>query len=389
MDDDVSMDVEISFLLQSGYSLAFADIRKAYDNVDLEILNRIMYELVEDQEVLDEWEQEYQDLLQLNMAVDNNHLIKRTNGLPQGSELAPGLFNIYTSFLLSKLPKSEYIDYLIFADNWVVYSKYDIDLKNYVENVINPILIKEGGLQFELDEAVYHRSRVDAKTETKFLGIDLILDKNIDVNIESAKFNLDPIKPQPGYFVIAYAKRFLIPKFRYYYTIICIINQKLGEKYLEWFKAKLRLWLRKTIITVKISNSFLKAIMMPKDANEVDKKFYSPYIADEHFRKNCNEYHEQKEMMKRLSELAEFVIQNELKIGIYQLTNALFSNYKPAWIFRNNPKWQSKHQLNRSLQILDMIYYCLVSRKKMSTFIAREQEMFNFRTLRRKCFRFL
>jgi hypothetical protein len=57
-------------------------MKKAYDNVSLTKLDDIMHELIHESDVLEEWNNEYQDLLQLNIALDEDHVIKRTDGLP-------------------------------------------------------------------------------------------------------------------------------------------------------------------------------------------------------------------------------------------------------------------------------------------------------------------
>ena len=110
---------------ESKYCLALVDVKKAYDNVDLDTLNTaVLYFLSQEDDpdplVLQEWLAELEDLRQLNMEVEG-YLIKRSNGLPQGSELAPGLFNLYTTFLLNTiqdLPQD--VKIWIFADNWVI-----------------------------------------------------------------------------------------------------------------------------------------------------------------------------------------------------------------------------------------------------------------------------
>ena len=100
----------------SGVRVAFADITKSYDNVDLDKLKRIILEMNPPDEVRLEWEDELRDLRTLNMDV-SGVCIKRSNGLPQGSELAPGLFNIYTTYILNHLTVSDQIEIAVFADN--------------------------------------------------------------------------------------------------------------------------------------------------------------------------------------------------------------------------------------------------------------------------------
>lgn len=50
-------------------TFAFADIAKAYDNVDLDLLNQIILEMNPPADVLIEWQDELRDLKVLNMDV--------------------------------------------------------------------------------------------------------------------------------------------------------------------------------------------------------------------------------------------------------------------------------------------------------------------------------
>ena len=154
---------------------AFVDISKAYDNVDLDKLHEIMNELHPPQDVWDQWCHEYADLKVLNMNVSGK-LIKRVNGLPQGSELAPALFNIYTTHMLRKLEKINLLvdlELAIFADNWVLYSNQlnAVQLKERIL-AINAFILDEYNLQFTLDEM-------------SIVQMKQILDRRIDWNIEN------------------------------------------------------------------------------------------------------------------------------------------------------------------------------------------------------------
>lgn len=58
----------------------------------------------------------------LNMEV-SGAFIKRRNGIPQCSELALGLFSIYTTYILEHLDISEDAEIAMFADNLVMIPK--------------------------------------------------------------------------------------------------------------------------------------------------------------------------------------------------------------------------------------------------------------------------
>lgn len=207
------------------FCLVLVDVKKAYDNVDLDILNEIVLFYLSQVEnpdpmVLAEWQAELEDLRQLNMEVEG-YLIKRINGLPQGSELAPGLFNLYTTFLLNTIPNlPDYIQIWIFADNWVIGStagqsalRQEVNkIQDHIKNVKNV-----GKLEFELDEAIFlnfdeideNDPLIDPELKTKLLGIALETKAGkLNTNWNEATFKFPQIKSCPGYVALKYAKTF-------------------------------------------------------------------------------------------------------------------------------------------------------------------------------------
>lgn len=159
-----------------------------------------------------------------------------------------------------------------------------------------------------MDEAVYLKFDEiengepfnDPETKTKFLGITFeVKDRKLNVNWNDATFKFPQIKSCPGYTAIKYAKTYIVSKFRYYHNVIKIMNETQGKKYLEWFKKKLRIWLRKTLITCKIHNAMLDEIIQKSDKDEMYLQYYSPYLADQKFRMNLKEYGEKSEMLER------------------------------------------------------------------------------------------
>ena len=131
----------------------------------------------------------------------------------------------------------------------------------------------------------------------------------------------------------------------------------------------------------------LDEIIRKSDKDEMFRQYYSPYLSDEHFRSNLKEYGEKSLMMSRWSELVQYIIQNKVKIGIYQMFHSLFSHKNPKAIFEKNEVWKTRRSKVRTLNILDETYFALVAEHKLSTFIAREQEKFNLRTMRKRMYR--
>ena len=108
--------------------IAIADVTKAYDNVDLDILDRMVMGLNPPPDVVQEWKQELYDLRELYFNI-GSFTIKRTNGLPQGSELAPLLFNFFISHILKseefyRIVELFEIDVYVYADNWLISCAY-------------------------------------------------------------------------------------------------------------------------------------------------------------------------------------------------------------------------------------------------------------------------
>ena len=108
-----------------GTLLLNMDIKKAYDNVPLSVLDEMISSRCNDPEVLDQWKRELMDLKTLNYRVSNATDILRTDGLPQGSELAPLLFNYYTTIILQDPAIQNTIGRYgltlqIYADNWII-----------------------------------------------------------------------------------------------------------------------------------------------------------------------------------------------------------------------------------------------------------------------------
>ena len=88
------------------------------------------------------------------------YLIKRINDLPQGSEIAPGLFNLYKTFLLNTLPNLQQDErILVFADNWVIGRDLRYGPLEPIFELINKNINETGKLEFEMSEATYLKFR--------------------------------------------------------------------------------------------------------------------------------------------------------------------------------------------------------------------------------------
>ena len=69
------------------------------------------------------------------------------------------------------------------------------------------------------------------------------------------------------------------------------------------------------------------------------------------------------------------------------MINSLFNAKIPKEIFKKNNQWKKPKEKRRTLNILDETYFALVAEHRLSTFVAREQEIYNLRTTRRRNYR--
>lgn len=386
-----------------GSWFAFVDISKAYDNVDLKKLDEVIRSLHPPQDVLEQWNEEYRDLRMLNMNVFGK-LIKRTNGLPQGSELAPALFNIYTTKILQDLDKQKMLDgfhVAVFADNWVICGLREQDLREKVLE-INAYIYSEYKLQFSMDEAEYVKIVeladgrpyiVDRSQERsfKFLGVKwhLYLDKAY-FDCKDYQWTFPKIKLSPGYLVFKVIKKFLVPKFRYYYNYLNIVNPNEALRYRKWFKLKLYYYLQQNLNMLNIQEKMVEQLISPSEPNKIWRKFIGPYLATNEGICNTNGKltENQVRLLEKLQDAAKEILIRDWKVGIYQASNFIHTNRFAFDYFQYNMKNSTMKQRNRTWMVIDTLYFAITAEKRISTVIFQEQEKFMNKTLRKRSYKF-
>lgn len=324
-----------------------ADIVKAYDNVDLTILDNFLCQKINDPLVALQWKDELADLKTININV-NGEIIQRTKGLPQGSKLGPLLFNMYTEYILSTISniiENYNAKLFIYADNWAILltaSTYLDALEFY--NSINAKL-QNVGMTFEIPETLI--SRVDRKDDFpsipnsnwpleritkelqnfnkdmeshKLLGWPLVfykINNEFCVSFKGSEllFELDHIYSYYWKDAIQFWIIRIISKFKYKYEGIYYSGfAKLAALYRLWFVKTSYFWLKKYLLSFEVSYEFIY-----DNLNGIHK----PYI--EYWRKSkINEPIVGKyDKLIRLQNIANHLLDNNLYAGIYHVMESI------------------------------------------------------------------
>lgn len=392
-------------------TFAFADITKAYDNVNLNKLDQIIRDMNPPADVIMEWQDELNDLKVLNMDV-SGVCIKRSNGLPQGSELAPGLFNIYTTYILNHIVLPEYLDLAIFADNWVIAGhiseermkdevmRINAQLADYnLEFTMNEVEIAK--IEQIVDKPIANNEEEmeqikKINKKIKFLGVNWYISSNGNAWFDGNDYqwNIPAYASGPGFRIFKQYKKFVIPKFRYYYTYLKQLNLKEADRLKLWLTRKIRRKLMKELIYIKIPTELINELIDPKslmeDLQDQIEKPYRGYLtyylqkSHEILRDNLNDM--QFGFVSKIKKLAKLTREKDIRFGIYQATNYLYSDKEPEIYFKDNQKVQNNRQRRRTWMILDTIYFAVLAEKRISTTIFKEQENYMMKTARKRCY---
>ncbi|CAK1547954.1 unnamed protein product [Leptosia nina] len=193
--DNISIltsDINIVFSCNQHVVAAFVDIRSAYDNVVISILQKNLLKLgipnVLINFIISLLEQRY-----IFLNIDESVQLKRTisKGLPQGSVLSPLLYNIYTHDLADSLHST--INILQYADDLVIYTidanfncacnflnQGHTDLKCWLDkNELDVSVDKSVAVVFTRSLVIprvnvsFNEKQVPLENHTKFLGVIL------------------------------------------------------------------------------------------------------------------------------------------------------------------------------------------------------------------------
>jgi hypothetical protein len=239
-------------LKQHKYLIAL-NVHKAYDSVMLYILDQFIqndpYFTISEKE---EWQEEIKDLNALNMNISGN-IINISQGIPQDSELAPYLLNYYMSRILEDpiiIKLLNDCEITIYEDNICIVNNFENKemCRKLVVNLNNAFnkynlsfnreyrIIKIGGISFLNEfEGV---NGLDNYQSINIFGTnnDPMEHSKKSLNFNEALFKLKYKSFDKGYNTINKAKRYIK---------------------LDWFKSELRIWLKESLVIVKISDNMI------------------------------------------------------------------------------------------------------------------------------------
>ena len=358
--------------------LIILDVYKAYDFVNLDLLdnwirkdkNFTIYELKE-------WEDELQDLKALNFNV-SGQIIKRTRGLPQGSELSPILFNYY----MSRILEMNEIDYIlreayvtIYADNiFIVVRNKNLE---YCKNLILQLTdeFMKYNFSFNADDIRIERingyccfknirnyNKLENVDSFKILGVKFHnINNKLVINPDNAMEELICKHSNIPYKMVKIAKRYIVPKYRFYYNSFKIISDMLAENYNAWFKKEFRKWLKVAIISNKISDDFIDYILGDYIPNEIKENHilgnnFTYWIKDydDFNSENTNNY----VAINKIKDLARFIWKYKKRLNAISIIGLL---YNDSW--DPNRKNDYKGNINKSFEALDRLYNCFIANK--------------------------
>lgn len=394
-----------------------ADISKAYDNVNLEILDYFMSNNITDPVIKNQWKGELMDLKIIDINV-NGEIIKRTKGIPQGSALAPLLFNFYITNIISyaaSLFNSNDFDTYIYADNWIIQTKNSNleEAENILININNILGIF--GLNFELKDVIIHPINKikdlpndvknywtkDKIIETiknfnkneftfRLLGWYFSIDKENNLSFNGSKLIFDFTKEKAKYFkrwkdVINYWQIYIISKFRYIYNgIIATELNNLAKAYKIWFIKESHTWLQKNLCCYTVSKEFINNII--NGETNKPKSFF------EYWRHmNIKEDIQYKKLqLIKLQKVGNFILDNKIYAGVYHITNTIKND---SFInnlgerFKNCDKATEK-QYNRLINIFEATYMAIMRDLDWNTEIFEDIEIYNNKICRLKTYKY-
>ena len=366
------------------YACSF-DIFKAFDHVNLDMVNDLFEAKCNDIKVLAEWKNELEDLKRMNLDI-SGHVINRTRGILQGSELSPFIFNFITTCILKEIDNSDKVSssILVYADNWIIINNDRIILSQEMVTILN--IINRFGFIVQENDIHYfqfkNRCTTDkcenimknASRKEKILGVNFMFEDNyMEIDKESMKFNININYSTDPHTAILLIKKYYNPKFRYFADMLKIWDENEYDAYVEWYKNEIKRVFNRISVTLLVPNELIDNIVN----NNMDRRtnYYWFYAAD--FKNDIpNDSFMIKRRLRRWKNLAKWLKEENQYLGIHTIFNFIMQEvtddpyqYVKSYIDKNN--------LHRTYINLDIAYNAIISNQDMIAVMEYSQEIIN------------
>lgn len=378
------------------------DIKKAYDNISLDVLDKMITENCTDNAVLYEWKEELADLKDVNIGF-SNQIIYRTKGLPQGSELAPFLFNYFTTCMVNNEDVKQILSQfqcVFYADNWILisYAQSRNTIDAYI-SLLRQIIFANYNLEF--NESDIHINKVSQmatfpvmnqevinnpinpyirnEPSEKLLGIPfIVIDETIFADIDSLIFTIKYHKVLPPHKAFKMLKKYYVPKYRYYHQILSIWDPGGAQYYRRIFRNECRRWLMQKAVMLKVPNEMLDHLIDNTNKDVMANYYFFWATKFKNMPRNDEDSDTKQGLIDRWWWLAMFIEKYRIYLGIYSISNYIqnAAYTKPINYFWNMDLMQmpTRKQIIRTCHIMDSIYYCIMTNQQIEAFVTKDLE---------------
>lgn len=370
--------------LRKPVTLVVLDIYKAYDNVNLDIIDPYIPE-----EVRDEWINEKRDLQTINMNV-NGEVIKPTKGILQGSELAPFIFNFLTTIILNDpLFKKEiepYWKFTIYADNWTIWTTEPRKNTDYRLYKLKEILNKYG-LTFLDNEVKIHSFKYLSEIEptnikhkgnkfTRILGAGFRQSgKTLTLDPSYSTFEMNKIKSTSPNNAIYIAHKYYTPKYRYYYELFKIWSQNTANWYKNWYENRLYTWYKQVAIIYKCPKELIQNTI---EGNEDIRTNYYWYYAGNFNHRFKHDNIKIQYYLNRWKSLAKWIITHKSHIGIHTLIGFIKDELRRSTnVYIRDEQNHNPKALRRTYENMDGLYFTIITKRNPDAYMHYHQQLIN------------
>ena len=355
--------------LTNTHILIYFDLNKAYDNVNIDLLNDL---IANDPEISPElkrlWIPEYFAIKNYILSIGSKILYRKI-GLAQGSSISPMLFNYYVSKILETNALYRYINdpnikTYIYADNILILTNKEYSVE-YINDMIAAYTFACAQFNLSFNNPIIKRfTKVgipicdlevfpNIKDTFKILGIEFyIINNSLCINYYPMIFNIKRINCCSFHIAIKYIKKYHLPKFNYYFKFIKCINNTQAEAYKKWFIDKINNWIKNVAIIYKLPNNCIENILFHSEEDPLHNQYnyYSFWVGN--FSHKFDD-----PILDKYKILCDEIHKNKF-IDIFDMIEFIYHDKKYNSDFR-------KYPAIKSLKALDDIYFGLKTKRNL------------------------